>query len=143
MAHRHSIVEAEGEFLDFKEIVPETRKVWVDRVWTYYMRRQDYLDGFCECNTCKDMIRKHYGPGKTIEDVKRISKKALDKCKTVVFATIMDLSIDDDEVGRICGSATKAEPMSDTRLYLTAMMQLESSVHTNDRDIDLLARPRR
>lgn len=143
MAHRHSIVEAGEEFRDVKEVVKETRKVWVDRVWTYYMRRQDYLDAFCECNMCKDMIAKHYGRGKTIEDVRSTSKIALDKYKVAVFNAILDLDMDDEEVKRVCESATRAEPMADTRLFLTAMMKLESSVHTNDRDLDLLARPRR
>jgi hypothetical protein len=143
MAHRHSIVEAEGEFREFQETVLETRKAWVDRVWTYYMRRQDYVDAFCGCNTCKDIIAKYYGHGKTIEDVRSTSKIALDRYKAVVFDTILDLSIDDEEVKRICDSATRAEPMSDTRSYLASMMRMESSVHTDDRDIDPLARPRR
>jgi len=142
-AHRHSIVEAEGEFRDFKELVPEARKVWVDRVWTYYMRRQDLVNAFCGCYTCNEMIEKYYGRGRTIEDVRSISKKALDRCKAIVFTHLLDTSIDDEEVDRRCSSVTKAEPMSDVRMFLTALMQIESSVHADERDIDLLVRPRR
>jgi len=134
-SHWYRIVESEDDFLVYKETLPETRRPWVDRIWTYYLRMRDFNHTFCACNTCRLIIRRYFGYGKTLEDVRSLSRIALENYKHVICNALEDTELSDDEVNRRCEAATKAEPMSDARLFGECMLKMQSSIHTND-DLD-------
>jgi len=142
MDHRYHIVGAEDNFREFKEGVRHTRHAWVDRVWTYYLRAQDYANAFCNCLVCSRVIQKYYGHDKDLGYVKQVSRASVDAYKEVVFKIITDEDMSDQDVEAKLQAITKSEPMSRSRAYMRVMMALECINHTSDphfldQDLDL------